>query len=268
MGRGHRGTRDGVDGSLAADPGRLDAETWAEYVNTLAPVGEVGTRIVERRGADRHGLVGGSRRVVAGISIVVTGGNGEVKTSIYGGIDSLVERGGLATTKGHVGSRSLEALALAVLGGLGLSHMLFSSILDALDDVGHGTGAVGAKDLHGVDVCLLGNAVLLATDGTGAVSAVAVAILVSVAVGDGLAPFGTTLEVNMLDVGAGVNDVGINTLTTLGRVQVLVVGAEGKRLAVRDTRKTPGSLVLERGLVVAKSIDDAVLLNVGNLLYE
>jgi hypothetical protein len=43
--RGHRGTGDGVDGVLAADPGRLDVKTGGEDVVALAEVGEVSTLI-------------------------------------------------------------------------------------------------------------------------------------------------------------------------------------------------------------------------------
>jgi hypothetical protein len=75
-------------------------------------------------------------------------------------------------------------------------------------------------------VSLLGNTVFLAGDGAGAVSAVSVAILVLVAAGDSLAPFGAALEVDVVDVGTGVNDVDVDTLTTFAVVQVLVEAAE------------------------------------------
>ena len=98
--------------------------------------------------------------------------------------------------------------------------------LDALHDIGHGTGAVGSENLDSIDIGLLGDTILLATNGTRAVSAVAIAINVLVTLRDSLAPLGTALEVNVLDVGTGVNDIGINTLTTLSGIEVLVVGTE------------------------------------------
>ena len=73
---------------------------------------------------------------------------------------------------------------------------------------------------------LLGNTVFLAGDGAGAVSAVSVSILVLIAVGNSLAPFGAALKVNVVDVGAGVNNVDIDTLATLTVIQVLVEAAE------------------------------------------
>jgi hypothetical protein len=129
------------------------------------------------------------------------------------------------------------------------------SVLDALDDIGHGARAVGAEDLDGVDVRLLGDTVLLASNGAGAVGAVAVAILVSIAVGDGLAPLGATLKVDVLGVCASVDDVNVNTLTTVGGVEVLVPGAEAQGVAVRDTGETPWGVLLDLWLVVAESVD-------------
>jgi hypothetical protein len=61
---------------------------------------------------------------------------------------------------------------------------------------------------------------------------VAVAILVGIAVGDGLAPLGTTLKVDVLGVCARVDDVNVNTLTTVGGVEVLVPSAEAQGVAV------------------------------------
>ena len=61
---------------------------------------------------------------------------------------------------------------------------------------------------------------------------------------DGLAPVCTTLKVDVLGVGSGVDDVDINTLTTVLRVEVLVEGGEGETLSVRDTGKTPWSVTL------------------------
>lgn len=249
VGRGHGSAGDGVDGVLGADPGGLDAQTGGEDVSALAVVGKVGTAVIESRGTDGQGLASGSRRVLASIGVVVASGNGEVNTRADSGVDGGVESLGLATTKRHVGDGALEALALAVLGSLDLLKVLGGSVLNTLDDVGHGAGAVGAEDLDGVDVGLLGHTVLLTGDGTRAVSAVAVTVDILVAAGDGLTPLGTALEVDVLGVDTSVNDIGVNTLTALGSVQVLVEGTEVEGVTVRDTGKTPGGLLL--GLAVA-----------------
>jgi hypothetical protein len=68
---------------------------------------------------------------------------------------------------------------------------------------------------------------------------------------------GTTLEINVVDVGTSVNNVGINTLTTIGGVEVLVEGTEVEGVAVGDTGKTPRSLSL--GLAVTLVLHDHVL---------
>lgn len=259
VGRGHGGTRDGVDGVLGSDPGRLNVQTGSEDVSALSVVGEVGTAVIKSRGTDGDGLRSSSGGVVAGISVVVASGDSKVNTSADGSVDGSIESLGLTTTKRHVGDGALEALALAVLGLLLLLEMAGGSELDTLDNVGHGSGAVRSEDLDSIDVGLLGNTVLLAGDSTGAVSTVTVAILIGIPRGNGLTPVGTTLEVDVVDVGTSVNNVGIDTLTTIRRVEVLVEGTEVEGVAVGDTGKTPRSLSL--GLAVALVLSDHVLGN-------
>lgn len=65
VGRGHRGTGDGVDGVLAANPGGLDVETGSKDVIALAVVGEVGTLVSKSAGANGDSVLSGSGRVVA-----------------------------------------------------------------------------------------------------------------------------------------------------------------------------------------------------------
>lgn len=48
-----------------------------------------------------------------------------------------------------------------------------------------------------------------------------VAILISVTFWNSLAPFGSTIEVDVVDVRAGVNNVGVDALTRICRVEVL-----------------------------------------------
>jgi hypothetical protein len=137
------------------------------------------------------------------------------------------------------------------------------SPFDTLHDIGHGTRAIGAKDLDGVDVGLLRNTVLLATDSSGTVSSVSVSILIGIAGGDGLAPVSTSLEVDVLDVRAGVNNVDVDTLTTVRLVDVLVEVAKVKALLVGDTGQTPRSRVLDNGIL--KGVDNGVLLDIRDL---
>jgi len=273
MGRGHGGTRDGVDGVWGADPGGLNADTRAEDVSALSVVGEVSTVIIQVRGADGEGLLSGGRGVAASIGVVVTGSDSEVNTSIDSSVDSSVESSGLATAEGHVGDRALEALALAILGILDGLLVGFGGGIDTLDNIRHAAGTVGAKDLDGVDVGLLGHTVLLASNGAGAVGSVTVAILIGIAIGDSEAPVSAALEVNMVNVGTSVNDVGIYTLAGLLSVEVLVEGAEAEGVTVGDTGKTPRSLLLSLTIAFVlgnglsdidgeHSVDEGVLLDV------
>ena len=265
VGRGHRCSRDGVGGVLRANPGGQDVQTGGEDVVALSVVGEVRTLVQEGGGTDSDSVLSSRGRVVAGVCVVITGGNGEVDAGVDGSVDSKVKSGRLATTKRHVGSRALEALLLTLLGGADSVVVSLSSPLNTLHDVGHGARAVGSEHLDGVDVGLLGDTVLLASNSAGAVGAVTVAILISIAVGNGLAPVGAALEVDVLVVGSGVDDVDVNTLTTVGRVEVLVPGTEAQRVAVRDTGKTPGGVLLGLVVVTSKGVDLGVTLDVVDL---
>lgn len=133
-----------------------------------------------------------------------------------GSVYSSIESRGLSATKRHVGDRALEALAFAGLGSLDLFLMGGGGVLNTLDDIGHAAGAIGAQYLDGVNMGLLGNSVLLACNGTGAVSAVTVAILVGVTRWNGFSPLGATFKVDVVDVGARVNNICIDALTALG----------------------------------------------------
>lgn len=260
---GHGGSRDGVNSILAANPSRQNVQTRGEDVSALSVVGEVGAFISQGGGTDGDGVLGSGRRVVASISIVITSGNSKVNAGLNSGIDSKIQSTRATTTQGHVSNAALEALGLAVLSSLGLLDVSLGSPLNTLHNIRHGTRATGAQDLHAVNIGLLGNTVLLAGNSTRAVSAVTVAILVLITLGDGLPPGGTTLKVNVIDKSAGVNNVGINTFTTLFGVKVLIECAKGKAVTVRDTGQTPRSVLLERRLRV--NADLRVPLNIINL---
>jgi len=264
VGRGHGGARDGVDGVLAADPGGEDVQAGSEDVSALSVVGEIRTVISQGGGTDSDGLLGGGGRVVASIGVVVASSDGEVDAGIDGSVNSEVKSTGATAAQTHVGNAALEALDLAILSILGLLDVSLSSPLNSKNDIGHGTGAVGAQHLNGVDVGLLGHTILLTSNSTRAVGAMAVAVLVCVISRDGLAPVGTALEINVVNVGAGVNHVGVNTLTALLGVQVLVVGTEGEAVPVGNTGQTPGSVLLNGAF---HGVNHRVLLNKLNLLH-
>jgi hypothetical protein len=110
-------------------------------------------------------------------------------------------------------------------------------------------------------VGLLGDTVLLAGNSTRAVCSVSVAILIEITIGDSLAPRRTTLEVDVVDVGTGVDDVDVNALATILGVEVLVEGAEAQAVTVGDTGETPGSVLLDLGVVAAQSVDFLISLD-------
>lgn len=164
VGGGHRSARDGVDGVLGPDPGGLNAQARSKNVGALAKVGEISAAIVEGRSADGNGFRRGGRRVLAGIRVVIASSDGKVDARANGGVDSGIESLGLTSTQRHVGNGAFEALALAILGGLDVVKVAGGGILNALDNIGHAARAVGAENLDGVDVRLLGDAVLLTSN--------------------------------------------------------------------------------------------------------
>ena len=152
-------------------------------------------------------------------------------------VRTLIESFGSSTTDGHVGDGSL---VLGVLAGLLVGHRFgsgFGSPGDTGDDVGHGTGASRTEDLDGDDVGALGDTVLGGGDRAGDVRTVTVEILVGV-LGDGFTPLGATLELDVVDVDSGVDNVGVDAFSGDGVVIVAIVSSEGERLAVRDSSES------------------------------
>ncbi|KAI3488847.1 hypothetical protein L1887_47046 [Cichorium endivia] len=245
---GHRGARDGVDRGVARVPGGEDVEAGRKDVDALALVGEVGALVLDGGGADGDGVGCAGGRDVAGILVLVACGDAKVHACGDGAVDGLVERGRLAAAERHVGD---EALVLLGRGRARVGAELCGKLLGVVDgpedtagDVRHGSGAAGAEHLDGDEVRLLCYAVLARADGTGAVGAVTVAVLVDVVLGHGLAPASAALELDVVDVDAGVDDVGGDALTAVALVDVLVEGAEAEALAVRDAGETPGGTLL------------------------
>ena len=98
----HRGTRDSVSRAGSSVPGGEDVETRSKDIDALSKVGEVGSLISDRGSTDGDGVLGGSWRVGAGVSVVVTSSDGEVETGLDSSVDSEIERGRLATSERHV----------------------------------------------------------------------------------------------------------------------------------------------------------------------
>lgn len=171
-----------------------------------------------------------------------THGDGKVETLLDGEVDGVIESLTLASSKGHVGDGSLVLGVLALsLERSGLTGR-FGSPGDSSDDVGHGSGSSSSQNLDGNDSGLLGDTVLGRGDGTSDVGTVAVQVLVGV-LGNRLSPLGAALELGVVDVDTGVDNVGVDALSTGTLVLVAVEGTERERLAVRDPRESLSSRV-------------------------
>jgi hypothetical protein len=67
---------------------------------------------------------------------------------------------------------------------------------------------------------------------------VTVTILIDVIGRNCLAPGSTALELDVMDVDAGIDNIDIDTFTTVRIVDILCKSGETKLLLVTDTRKT------------------------------
>lgn len=165
-----------------------------------------------------------------------------MNTIVNSAVDSVVQSLGLAATEGHVGNRTLVRRLASLLKLLECGRSLGLSLLRNIDntcnDVTHGAAAVAAKDLDGDDVGGFGNAVLAGSDGSSAVRAVAVRILVDIVLRDSEAPASAALEFGVCNVDTRVDDVDIDALTTMRVVLVLGEGTKCQSGAVTYPCKT------------------------------
>lgn len=111
-----------------------------------------------------------------------------MKARLDSSVHSLVKSDGLATTQAHVGNGAAVGSAVGSGSFLGLCSSVFSSPVDTTNNVAHGAGAVGAKDLDSDNGGVLGHAILARTDGASDVSSVAIGIDVYIVLRNGLAP--------------------------------------------------------------------------------
>jgi len=123
------------------------------------------------------------------------------------------------------------------LGSGKLVSRLVSSPQDSTNNVSHSTASVRTQDLDGNEVGCLGNTVLARTDGTSTVGPVAIAVLIDI-IRDGHAPGRATLKLRMMDVDAGIDNLGVDTLTAGRVVLVASEGSETEFPTMGDTRKT------------------------------
>lgn len=247
---GHRGTRDGVAGSLAANPGRGDADTGAKDLDTLAERGEGSNVVTNVRGTDSEDVGSARGRTRAGVDVgIVTGSNnhGDVGLEQAGG--GVVQSTGRATTQGHV-----DHSALALVDR--------DDPVQSSNNARGRAAAISCQDFNTNQLDLLGDSIGVATNGTSNVGAVTVLVSVGGALDKVGTHLGTAAKVSVSSVDTSVNDVGSDA--SAGRVGVLVRGlGVGQSATLADTAKTPGWRRFLGGL----DGDNGVLLNVGDLVH-
>ncbi len=138
MGRGHRGAAQ--DGASAARGGRLDVDTRPVEVDAAAGVAEAGAHVAHVARAEREGLLDARGRVVAGVEVVVAGGDRVAHPRGDRVADGLVERGRGRPAERHVGDR-----------GPAVGRDVPGHPVDAPDHVAVGAAALCVEHAHGVD---------------------------------------------------------------------------------------------------------------------
>ena len=226
MGSSHGGTGEGSGGGVAGVVSGEDARAGSEDVEDGAVVGEGRAGISVGGGTDGDGVGGRGRGVVGGVGVVVTGSDDEGDAVVDGSLDSGVQGRGVRATERHVG----DGLLATAVG---------SDPLNTLNDTGGGTGTVITENLDTDESGLLGNTVGVATDGTGNVGTVTVAVAVGTASDVGT-DGGTAAEVVVGGADTGVNNIDSDALAGGGVVDVAGGGAG----AVGDTGNAPRSTSL------------------------
>ncbi len=148
-----------------------------------------------------------------------------MKTFVNSRIDSVIKGPGLATAETHVGDRALVG-GLAgrrklLLGSLSLSLGRIGSPSNTSNNIAHGAAAVRTEHLDSDNVSRLSNAVLGRGNRARAVSTVSVAVLINVVLRDGLAPAGTSFELDVVDIDTSVDNVYVDAFSTFSIVDVL-----------------------------------------------
>lgn len=160
--------------SATVGPGRDDVDAGGGNVDVAAVVGVYVAVVVDVGGADAAAVVGRGRGDVAGVLVLVAGGDADKDAAVREGVDGVVDGLRVAAAEGHVDK---DALGTAAVGGVA------GDVVDGLDDVRVVADALAlllrvAEDLEGVDLGLLGHAVGAAADDAGDVRAVAAVVVV------------------------------------------------------------------------------------------
>ena len=92
-----------------------------------------------------------------------------------------------------------------------------------------------------------------------------IAVQIFIANRNRLAPVSTAFKVNVFNVCASINDIGVDTLAGILRVEVFVECSEGEAITVGDTSETPWSVLLEFRILFLESVDLRVKLDIFDL---
>ena len=114
---GHGSPRDGVRGRVAGVPSRKHTRSRREDVHAGAVVGK-GRPFIEPGGRSHRNCACGARRgVVAGITVVISGGNGDRHVLVLHSSYSIVDRSGNSSPEAHGSDAPLPGEWGACLGG-------------------------------------------------------------------------------------------------------------------------------------------------------
>jgi hypothetical protein len=223
VGASYRGTGDSI--GTAVIPGRENRDTRGVDINRSAVVREGGGPVRAIGSADSVDSRLGSRRIIASITTIVTGGNGEEEASRDSVGGSSVNCRRLGTAKRHAADRAVWAAAgFCIVGGE----------VDASNDPRVGAGTAGVKDLNSVELSSLGHTVSLRAYSTSTMSSVAVAVGILAITGVIGQEGGTAFKLGVSSINTSVDNV--NTSASSGSAIVGVGSRSSLGALVRDAR--------------------------------
>lgn len=141
VGGSHGGSRDGVLGVRAANPGGENVNTGSKDIKDWSKVGEVGAGVGLVNGADGDGVWCRSRRVLGCVCAIVTSSDNDGNTGFDGRGGGGVEGLGELATKRH--------------GEDGLGASVLANPLDTSDNTRVGAGSFAVEDLDSDKLCLV-----------------------------------------------------------------------------------------------------------------
>jgi len=229
---GHGGSADGSVANIRSDPGSGNVLSGGKDVGALSPVAEGGSGVIDVDGVDGDSGGNASRRVVAGISVVVSRGDDDDESHLDGLSDGIIKGLGGSSSEGHVGNGPLSGAAGVPVGGE----------LNSTGNVQKVSSSEASEGFDGDEVGVLGNSVSFASGSGSAVGSVSVVVGgVIIIVVEIVSRNSASLEFLVGEEDSSVDNVEIDSLASV--VKVFVVGVEGE-VGLVDAIEPPGSVVL------------------------